>query len=188
MTEWAAVGIDPSTETGYVRLGKGEWTPLELTADTKQDPKRMRIIAEKTKVLLSSGDVVCIEDFSHGSKGQGVGFQYGLGYLIRDMMDCEGINYYEPTPNEVKKFATGKGTVKKDNMVLPIYKRWQFEHDSDNVRDAFVLAKIAEAIARGEDFRDKTLTQDQRKIVEAVIKRRDKPTDSEKPKKATTGK
>jgi crossover junction endodeoxyribonuclease RuvC len=31
-------------------------------------------------------------------------------------------------------------------MVLPIYKRWGFEHNSDNVRDAFVLAQMAKAI------------------------------------------
>lgn len=30
----------------------------------------------------------------------------------------------------------------KDNMILPIYKKWGFEHDSDNVRDAYVLARI----------------------------------------------
>jgi crossover junction endodeoxyribonuclease RuvC len=31
-------------------------------------------------------------------------------------------------------------------MVLPIYKRWGFEHSGDNVRDAFVLAQIVRAL------------------------------------------
>lgn len=34
----------------------------------------------------------------------------------------------------------------KDAMVLPIYKHWGFEHTSDNVRDAFVLAQMAKGI------------------------------------------
>ena len=46
----------------------------------------------------------------------------------------------------LKKFATGKGNTKKEDTVLPIFKRWDFEHPSDNVRDAYVLAQIARSI------------------------------------------
>lgn len=52
-------------------------------------------------------------------------------------------NYIEIAPTQLKKFASGKGNTKKDELAVHIFKRWGFEHPSDNVRDAFVLAQIA---------------------------------------------
>jgi crossover junction endodeoxyribonuclease RuvC len=107
-------------------------------------------IADLIALNVNINDVVCIEGFSYGSKGKSVSQQYGIGWLIREVLVRKGINYIEVAPGAVKKFATGKGNTKKDNMVIPIYKKWGFEHDSDNVRDAYVLAKIAEAIHKRE--------------------------------------
>lgn len=36
-------------------------------------------------------------------------------------------------------------------MIAPIYRRWGYVNPSDNVTDAFVLAKIAEAIDKGTE-------------------------------------
>ena len=103
-------------------------------------------IALQITSQLEPNDIVTIEGFSYGSKGQGVSTQYGLGWIIRYFLYERGYKYIEVPPTSLKKFATGKGTVKKDNMVLPIYKKWGFEHSSDNVRDAFVLAQMAKGM------------------------------------------
>jgi hypothetical protein len=68
------------------------------------------------------------------------------GYFVQNLSELD-FNYYDVSITVVKKFATGKGNTKKEEMVLPIYKRWGFEHSSDNVRDAFVLAQIAKALS-----------------------------------------
>lgn len=140
------VGIDPSTKTGLVVFDDTrEWTK-EITTKVKNDPNRFMDIAEQILDWLSEGDVICIEGFSYGSKGKGVSTQYGIGWLIRAELIRNGYTYIDVPPTSVKKFATGKGNVNKDNMVLPIFKHWGFEHPSDNVRDAFVMAQMAKAI------------------------------------------
>jgi crossover junction endodeoxyribonuclease RuvC len=146
------VGIDPSTKTGLV-IFDGDEVLLqeEIIPSEEKDPDRLIEIADKVLGIfkrfgISYTDAICIEGFSFGSKGQGVSIQYGIGWAIRVELVRNGYTYYEIPPTSVKKFATGTGNVKKENMILPIYKRWGFEDDSDNVRDAFVLAKMAQGL------------------------------------------
>jgi crossover junction endodeoxyribonuclease RuvC len=139
------VGVDPSTKTGLVILNaQGEVeNSSEVTTTLKDDPVRFMDIANRVVSQLLETDIITIEGFSYGSKGQGVSTQYGIGWLIRAELIRNRYSYTEVSPSAVKKFATGKGNEKKENMVLPIYKHWGFEHPSDNVRDAYVLAQIA---------------------------------------------
>ena len=46
-------------------------------------------------------------------------------------------------PMTLKKYATGKGTAKKQEMLLQIYKRWGVEFNDDNAADAYSLARLA---------------------------------------------
>lgn len=46
-------------------------------------------------------------------------------------------------PMTLKKYATGKGTAKKQEMLLQIYKRWGVEFNDDNAADAYALARMA---------------------------------------------
>jgi crossover junction endodeoxyribonuclease RuvC len=141
------VGIDPSTKTGLVILEDNKvHTAVEITSKEKRDPHRFMDIAKTVMKYITEHDVICIEGFSYSSRGAGVSVQYGIGWILRAELIKAGLNYYEVPPSSVKKFATGKGNAKKDELVLPIYKRWGFEHESDNVRDAFVLAQIAQAL------------------------------------------
>jgi crossover junction endodeoxyribonuclease RuvC len=141
------VGIDPSTKTGLVILEDNKvHTAVEITSEEKRDPHRFMDIVETIMSHITNQDVICIEGFSYSSRGAAVSVQYGIGWILRSELIKAGLSYYEVPPSSVKKFATGRGNVKKDEMVLPIYKRWGFEHSSDNVRDAFVLAQIARAL------------------------------------------
>lgn len=141
------VGIDPSTKTGLVILEDNKvHTAIEIIPKEEKDPHRFIEIAKTVMNYVTENDVICIEGFSYGSRGAAVSVQYGIGWILRSELIKAGLNYYEVPPSSVKKFATGRGNVKKDEMVLPIYKRWGFEHNSDNVRDAFVLAQIARAL------------------------------------------
>src|SRR5690606_23341542 len=135
------IGIDPSTKTGLVIMDE-DGTVLhqeEIKTVSKTDPMRMIEISNAIRPKLEHDDKVLIEGFSYGSKGKGVSTQYGIGWILRIDLFEMGIGYAEIPPTTLKKFATGKGNVKKEDMILPIYKRYGFENDSDNIRDAYIL-------------------------------------------------
>lgn len=46
-------------------------------------------------------------------------------------------------PMTLKKYAAGKGTAKKQEMLLQIYKRFGLEFNDDNAADAYALARLA---------------------------------------------
>lgn len=143
------VGIDPSTKTGLVILDEqgNVIHEEEITTKEKNDPQRFMNIADQIVERIRANNIgkevkIMIEGFSYGSKGRAVSTQYGIGWIIRTSLIDNHLDYIEVTPGGLKKFATGKGNTKKDELVLPIFKRWNYEHSSDNVRDAFVLAQI----------------------------------------------
>lgn len=45
-------------------------------------------------------------------------------------------------PMTLKKYATGKGNAKKQEMLLQIYKRWGVEFNDDNAADSYALARL----------------------------------------------
>lgn len=142
------VGIDPSTKTGIVIIDRnGELLDsMEITAKGP-DPTRMMDIIADTIDQLEQGDLVAIEGFGFASQS---GFLLGgIGWGMRMEMAKEGIGYIEAAPAALKKFAGGKGNAKKDELSVHIFKQWGFEHPSDNVRDAYVLAQIARAARMG---------------------------------------
>ena len=142
------VGIDPSTKTGICIIDENGNVidAAEITA-TGEDPYRMIGIISKTIEMLEPHDLVSIEGFGFASQS---GFLLGgIGWGIRMDMASRGIRYNEVAPAALKKFAGGKGNAKKDELAVHIYKQWGFEHASDNVRDAYVLAQIARAIRIG---------------------------------------
>ena len=46
-------------------------------------------------------------------------------------------------PMTLKKYASGKGNSKKQEMLMQIYKRWGMEFSDDNAADAYALARLA---------------------------------------------
>lgn len=149
------VGIDPSSKTGFFIQDVQGNTIYEddIFASTDKDPERMIYITDTILSLLNiKTDYICIENFSYGSTGQGVSYQYGLGYMIREGLVRNGFEYYEVSPGGLKKFACGNGKAKKEVMVEPVKRRWGFYHPSDNITDAFILSEIAKALDMGKDY------------------------------------
>lgn len=65
-----------------------------------------------------------------------------IGTVIRYFMWQEDFPLHLVAPNSLKKFATGKGTSKKNEVMLAVYKRWGFTASTDNIADAVVLAQM----------------------------------------------
>lgn len=143
------VGIDPSTKTGMVILDQ-EGNYIDgfeiIIPETDNKITKATEIVEAMLDNLEPNDVVAIEGFSYGSKGKDIDFQFGVGYAIRMELYRQEMNWIDVAPTQVKKFATGNHQVSKENMIIPILRHWNFEHPSNNVRDAYVLAQIARSI------------------------------------------
>lgn len=86
--------------------------------------------------------IINIEGFSYGSKGKGVDFQYGLGYLIRCNIKYDLSIYIETPPKSLKKYVTGNGNASKDMMMKYAFKRWGYDNDDNNLVDAYCLARM----------------------------------------------
>lgn len=145
------IGIDPSGQTGLVILDRDGnlLDGFEIVPTTTDKTEKIDEIITEIVENLEFDDVIAIEGFSYGSKGKGVDFQYGLGHAIRLELYRMDKEWIEVTPSQVKKFATGNGNTSKENMIIPILRHWDFEHKSNNVRDAYVLAQIAKATQTG---------------------------------------
>ena len=64
---------------------------------------------------------------------------------IHDFFEEEDDRRYplKVPPMTLKKYASGKGNAKKQEMLLQIYKRWGVEFNDDNAADAYALARLA---------------------------------------------
>ncbi|WP_426332663.1 hypothetical protein ACN9MH_15230 [Paenibacillus silvae] len=160
------VGIDPSTKTGIVIIDPAGTVieSIEIEGQGDSDPGRINDVVVRTLRLIKASDRVAIENFSFQSTGSFVGQQYAIGWAIRIGLYHRKQKYIEVAPNSLKKFATGVGKGSKDTLILPIFKRWGFEHESDNVRDAFVLAQIVRAIHEPIQ-----LTKPQKEVIQNLL-------------------
>lgn len=69
-----------------------------------------------------------------------------LGGVVRRMLYVRGTPWVEVAPSAVKKFCTGKGNAQKDLILQQVLKRWGMEFRTSDEADAFVLAKIGQAL------------------------------------------
>jgi len=69
---------------------------------------------------------------------------------IREFFDEEDsckIYPLQVPPMTLKKYASGKGNAKKQEMLLQIYKRWGVEFNDDNAADSYALARLCKKSA-----------------------------------------
>ena len=90
-------------------------------------------------------DLVVLEGYSFGAKGNAV-FQLGeLGGCVRLDLWRHGLPYVEVPPSVLKKFATGKGNVGKDEVLAAAIRKYGFEGSNNNEADAWILYKMGMA-------------------------------------------
>lgn len=153
------VGIDPSTKTGFVALSPGGelLRAKELTGIGSEDPRRMVTLIHEIISHVKPGDIICIEGFPYDT--QRAMFAGGLHHGIRNELFKRNLNYYEVAPNAVKKFVNVTGWVgepgnkrrlkakeKKTAVMNAVNEHYGFIDSSDNIVDAYILARIAQEI------------------------------------------
>lgn len=174
------IGIDPSTKTGFVALDEAGnvLRAKELTGVGDKDPKRMRTMVVDIIKHIKKDDVICIEGFGFASQ-QAIQ-SGGIGWGIRMALDARGYSYYEVAPNALKKFinVTGwegekgsknrlVGSEKKKAVIAAVLEHFNFQHSSDNVTDAYVLAQIAKSLKLATD--DIDLHQYQLEVINTIL-------------------
>lgn len=161
------IGLDISTRTGCVILNKkGDCVfQHEICAKDKNLPiiKRGMRIAKVIRDLLRNNKIefAVIEDYAILKFS--AEYAITVGTLIRRELIKAKVPYFLVSPPSVKKFATGKGRGDKDMVRLGVYKNWGYEHESDNVTDAYAIAKIGHYKQTGEG------TVPQREVVRTVF-------------------
>lgn len=107
---------------------------------------------------------IAIEGYSFGSK-QGREGAGELGGHLRWMLHKAGYSFLIVPPLTLKKFVTGKGQGKKEQMMLHAYKRWSYEGADNNACDAYCLSRLWWQISTKPELK---LTQELLKKCEAV--------------------
>jgi crossover junction endodeoxyribonuclease RuvC len=150
------IGFDVSTLTGAVVLA-----PSVIHADEIKSLKvengvpliarmeRLKQFHQKVAGLLLQyqPQVVVVEGYGYANPYT-LATLVEFGTVLRAAVYKQpGITMVEVAPAQLKKFVLGKGVGKKDQVRLGVYKKWGFEHKSDNVVDAYALARIGLCIA-----------------------------------------
>lgn len=162
------IGIDPSLQsTGlyfYQRYGQfgnykySQPTYAQIDTKPKDFPNNInrclyiaslivQLIEQKiddnTKVKL----VVCQDYFVGRSQGAVISLAE-LGTMIRYKILLKGFPLCVVPPKTIKKFVTGNGNAKKQQMMQTVFNRWGYKASTDNLADACGMSKFAEFITQ----------------------------------------
>jgi crossover junction endodeoxyribonuclease RuvC len=149
------VGIDLSlTSTGLVRLERDGTVDHQSTVPTS--PKsplqnRQATIVSAIDEVFWSGDLVLIEGPSLGKFTGKAWDRAELAGIVKfRIWSVQGRYPLIIPPTMLKKFATGVGVGEKPAMAVAAFKRFGWEHKSNDVTDAFLLAQLGQMlIGRG---------------------------------------
>ena len=160
-------GIDASlTSTGIAAMIYGELDNVISTRSVNSKKKgtdRLIEIREEVYKSVFGADLVLIEGYAFAKTNKA--HQIGeLGGVLRVMFAEKTINYLEVAPTQLKKFATGKSNVSKEEIAVAAYKKWGIECRTNDETDAAVLVYIGLAYMGNTDG----LTAYQQDVIDAL--------------------
>lgn len=147
----AAVNIDKPNQY-EIWVYKSDRSGVERLLDIKEWIESKLVFLEENGNLATNAAMEGTVLASHSALKLGE-----LAALVKitlyEMMISENPDVAVPLqipPMTLKKYATGKGNAKKQEMMLQIYKRWDVELNDDNAADAYALARLASGSATTE--------------------------------------
>ena len=103
---------------------------ISTTNIDKDHIRIMKIVEQLNNIILDNNvEVVVLESLSFGSISTSVRVLAGLYYNILILSEVNNLEYQDLTPTSIKKFATGSGKAKKQDMwkALPDNIKTKFE-------------------------------------------------------------
>lgn len=142
-----SLGVDPSTKTGICLLNGPVATSSVINYPQAKGYDRLQLIADRFDELLHQlkPNIVVIEGYAFGNRFT-LADLVEIGSQMRLSLHRAGIPWYIASPSLLKKYVTGSGVAKKPEMAEFVKSRWGYESPSDDVVDAYGLAKIAQTI------------------------------------------
>ena len=158
------VGLDVSmTDTGYSVLDS-DGTPIVLS-DVKPNKKvvvrdidrQLFILDTLTKnieqdTMMADKVVIVIEDYAFGSQVGKMFTRAELVGMIKRMLFLKDYEIYLVAPTSMKKFITGIGNARKQEVIAAAKEKYGFEGKNDNICDALCLAKYCHAYLNGQNL------------------------------------
>jgi Holliday junction resolvasome RuvABC endonuclease subunit len=140
------MGIDAATCTGLALVGDGEDRGKTLEIPSERGFLRLQLIANSVADTLHIWNpaFVAIEDYAYCKNVKSFVTLVEVGTVIRMALRELGISWVEVRPTVLKKWTTGNGHARKDQMALAVKQRWGFESVSHDIVDAFALAQMAQ--------------------------------------------
>lgn len=154
------MGLDLSlTGTGVVVLKDGSIAKEMLIKSKPTEEKRPideieRIVLIKNKILTIieefSPDLVVIEGLAFGVRNATALVQLsGLNYMVREHLWKNKIKFLIIAPTSLKKFITGHGNAKKEEMMMEVFNKYHVSFFDDNTNDGFCLAVVGRMFLEG---------------------------------------
>lgn len=155
------IGIDPATHTGFVAIGSNGrlagWTEFVGKGDSA--PARINMVLNEVYRHLKPDDDICIEGFAMEAKHDTNKVSSGFNWAARLAVDRRGSSFIVATPNQLKKFVNVSeweglpgskvrldGKAVKRLVMDAVESHWGDIPRTENIADAYVLARIAEAV------------------------------------------
>jgi crossover junction endodeoxyribonuclease RuvC len=136
------------------------------TGDLLHDVERLSHILKFVKAKTDPDCLVVIEDFAF-SRADQAHQMGGLGYLVRFWLWQNKIPFVLIGTGQLKKFTTGRGNAKKNEMLKEVFSRFHVDLRDDNIADACALCFLGRALV--EDY--SPTTNFQREIVTDIRKK-----------------
>lgn len=99
------------------------------------------------RILRAKEIVVAMEGYAFGSQMANMAGELGALVKLFCYVTFKGLHGQYPyivPPTVLKKYVAGKGTnVKKNEILLQVYKKWGQEFTDDNAADSYALAHLA---------------------------------------------
>lgn len=163
-------GLDISTKTGLVILDLDSGDPVmvtELTAPMYTGLPRASVLVEgMLKAFVPHKPILVVTEGYGYANTNTLALLVEIGTVFRYFLMQEEYPTVIVAPTSLKKFVTGNGGSPKEKMALEIFKRWGFEHKSNNVLDAYGLAQWGR-VHSGVEYK---FTKDEIKMVERAKK------------------
>lgn len=95
---------------------------------------------------------IAIEGQAFGAKGRITDIAESKALIIDEVLKMyPNVPIIEVAPSQVKKYILGIGRGQKSLMIKEVYKKYNFDTDSDNIADAFVLACVIKGYLKIEE-------------------------------------
>jgi len=138
------LALDPSlTETGIAWGNPTNGPPALDTITTKPPTNEHRLLHIATQirhlVRACQPQIVALEDLAYGAKGQALTHLAGLHWIIRCTLYGDTITPLVVSTTAIKKYATGAGNSKKDDVYAAAIRRLNYTGNSRDEADALWL-------------------------------------------------